>query len=287
MENSQVLFDSRLLDFWKQFKKNKSAVLGLVIISLFIILALFPKQIATFDYAKVDLVNQFKTPNNVNYFGTDEFGRDLFSRVVYGARISLLIGLGSTLISLVIGVVLGSLSGYYGKTIDNILMRLMDIILAIPQLVLAIAISAALGNGMRNLMLAVSLASIPRYARITRASVLSEKEKEYIEAARVTGASDLKIIVKHILPNCMGPLIVQSTLGVGTSILSAASLSFIGMGIQPPEPEWGSMLSTGRAYIRDYPHVTLFPGLAIAITIFALNVLGDGLRDAFDPKQRR
>ena len=190
-------------------------------------------------------------------------------------------------VSLVIGTILGALSGFFEGPLDTIIMRIMDIFLSIPQLVLAIAIAAALGGGIGNVILAVSISSIPNYARIMRGSVLSVKKQEYIEAAQITGIGLGRILFAHILPNCLGPLIVQATIGVGVSILSAASLSFIGVGITPPTPEWGAMLSTGRAYIRDYPHMTLFPGLVIALSIFALNVLGDGIRDAFDPKQRR
>lgn len=286
MENTAKINREKKSNFFTRFAKNRLAVLGLIILIILGICALFPDFIAPFDYAAQDLTNRFVKPNSTYLFGTDDFGRDVFSRVVHGARISILIGFGSTAIALLIGVLFGSFAGYFGGTYDNVMMRIMDIILSIPSLVLAIAISAALGNGMKNLMFAVSIAAVPGYARVVRSSVIGEKNKEYVEAARLSGSSDIKIIISEILPNCIGPIIVQATLGVGTAILSAASLSFIGMGIQPPAPEWGSMLSAGRAYIRDYPHITLFPGLAIAITIFSLNVVGDGLRDAFDPKQR-
>lgn len=283
----QTYKDSRLRDFWHQFKKNRLAVFGLVLLIIIVLLALLAPVIAPEGYDKQDLMKRFLTPNREHIMGTDNFGRDIFSRVIYGARISLTIGLGSMVISVFFGMILGALAGYYGGTLDSVIMRIMDIFLSIPQLILAIAIAAALGGGMGNLILAVSLSSIPRYARILRGSVLQAVGQEYVEAAKAGGAGDFRILVKHIIPNCLGPIIVQATLGVGVSILSAASLSFIGMGIEPPKPEWGSMLSVGRTYIRDYPHITLFPGLAIAITIFALNVVGDGLRDAFDPKQRR
>lgn len=271
---------------WKNFKKNKPALLGLVIVLLLILMALFAPLLTPYQPETQDLLNRFSTPTRDHPLGTDNFGRDILANVVYGARISLAIGGISTLISLATGIILGSLSGYYGGRLDNVIMRIVDIFLSIPSLVLAIAISAALGTGMVNLILAVSITGVANYARIVRGSVISVKEEEFVEAARVSGASDLKIILRHILPSCTGPIIVQATLGVGTAILNSASLSFIGLGVQPPTPEWGAMLSAGRPYIRDYPHITFFPGLAIALTIFSLNLLGDGLRDAFDPKER-
>ncbi len=274
-------------DFWRQFKKNKLALVGLILLGIMVLLCILAPFITPYDYSQQALVDRFQPPNSNHLLGTDEFGRDILTRILYGGRISFLIGLGSMAVSLVIGTILGALSGFFEGPLDTIIMRIMDIFLSIPQLVLAIAIAAALGGGIGNVILAVSISSIPNYARIMRGSVLSVKKQEYIEAAQITGIGLGRILFAHILPNCLGPLIVQATIGVGVSILSAASLSFIGVGITPPTPEWGAMLSTGRAYIRDYPHMTLFPGLAIALSIFALNVLGDGIRDAFDPKQRR
>lgn len=199
---------------------------------------------------------------------------------------SLLVGFVSVGIAVIVGGALGAVAGYYGKRIDNIIMRLMDILLAVPQTLLAIAIVAALGTGLVNLMIAVGISSVPTYARIVRASVLTIREEEYIEAARASGTSNTKIIMKHILPNCVAPVIVQVTLGIASAILTAAGMSFIGLGIQPPEAEWGNMLSSGRDYIRGYSYMTMFPGLAIVITVLSLNLLGDGLRDALDPKLR-
>jgi peptide/nickel transport system permease protein len=278
---------TRIREIWQRLSQNKLAVLGLIIIVLLILVAIFADFIAPYAYDQQDLANAFQSPGNGHLFGTDEFGRDIFSRVVYGTRISLLIGFIAVAIAVVVGVILGAIAGFYGDKVDNIIMRLMDIILSIPQILLAIAIVAALGNGLFNLMIAVGISSIPQYARIIRASVLSIKDQEFIEAAKAAGSSNRRIIFKHIIPNCLAPIIVQATLGVALAILTAAGLSFIGLGISPPTPEWGSMLSSGRSYIRDYSYMTMFPGLAIVITIFALNVLGDGLRDALDPKLKK
>lgn len=274
------------LDIWKRLRKNKMAMFGLVIIVILFLTAVFADLIAPYTYKEQDLMNMFQTPSKEHLFGTDEFGRDIFSRVVYGSRISLEVGFIAVGISLVLGGVIGAVAGYYGGRLENVLMRFMDVLLAIPQILLAIAIVAALGPSIFNLMVAVGISSIPGYARLVRASVLTIREQEFIEAARAVGSSDARIIFKHILPNCLAPIIVQATIGVAIAILTAAGLSFIGLGIQPPTPEWGSMLSGGRSYIRDYPHMTLYPGLAIMVTIFALNLLGDGLRDALDPKLR-
>lgn len=275
---------SQLKEIWKRLKKSKLALVGFVILIILLIVAIFANVIAPYDYAKQNLQNTFQFPCAAHIFGTDEFGRDIFSRVVYGTRISLSVGFIAVGIAAFIGGILGAVAGYYGGKADNIVMRFMDVLLAIPQILLAISIVAALGSGLQNLMIAVGISSIPGYARIVRASVLSIKDQEFVEAAKAAGSSDLRIIFHHIIPNSMAPIIVQATLGVAIAILTAAGLSFIGLGIQPPTPEWGSMLSGGRQYIRDYWYMTLFPGLAIVITIFALNVLGDGLRDALDPK---
>lgn len=277
---------SRIKDLLHIFYKNKMAVAGFIIILAMVIIAVFAPLIATQAPEAQDLAARFQSPSATHFFGTDNFGRDIFSNVVYGARISLFIGLVATIISVIIGTIIGAVAGFFGGAVDNLMMRLVDIILSIPSLILAIAISAVLGTGIRNLILAVSLSSITNYARIVRASVLSVKEQEYVEAAKIGGVSNFRLIFRHILPNCTGPIIVQATLGVGTAILQAASLSFIGLGVQPPTPEWGGMLSQGRSYIRDYPHMTIFPGLAIALTIFSLNLFGDGLSDTLDVKQR-
>lgn len=276
-----------LHDIWIRMKRNKLAMVGLAIIVLLIIIALFADQIAPYGFAEQNLQNQFARPSAEHLFGTDDLGRDIFSRVVYGSRISLKVGFISVSISLILGVAIGALTGYYGGKVDNILMRFIDVLQSIPDILLAIAIMAALGPGLANLMIAVGIAAIPGYARLVRSSVLSIRDMEFVEAAKANGSSDFRIILKHIIPNCMAPIIVQATLGVAYAIINAAGLSFIGLGLEPPTPEWGAMLSGGRSYIRDAVHMTLFPGLAIVTTIFALNVLGDGLRDALDPKLKR
>ena len=275
------------MEVWHRMKKSPMAVIGLALIVVLFVMALFADVIAPFTYSKQNLMHAFEPPSAQYIFGTDEFGRDIFSRIVYGARISLQVGFIAVGISMFIGGFLGALAGYYGGKIDNVIMRIMDVLLSIPSILLAIAIAASLGPGLFNLMIAVGISAIPNYARIVRGSVLSIRGQEFVEAAKAVGSSDLRIIFKHIIPNCTAPIIVQATLGVATAILTAAGLSFIGLGIQPPIPEWGAMLSSGRSYIRDYPYMTLFPGLAIMITILALNFVGDGLRDALDPKLKR
>jgi peptide/nickel transport system permease protein len=228
-----------------------------------------------------------KPPSAKHLLGTDEFGRDVLSRLIYGARISLQVGIIAVSISLLVGGLIGAIAGYFGGRVDNVLMRIMDVQLAIPTILLAIVISSALGPGLFNLMIAVGITSIPRFALLMRSSVLSIKGMEFIEAARAMGAKHRRIILLYILPNCAAPLIVQSTLSVANAILFAATLSFLGLGIQPPFPEWGGMLSAARPYIRNSGYLSIFPGLAIMITIVALNCIGDGLRDALDPKQKR
>lgn len=275
---------SRMKDVWIRLRRSRLAMLGLAILVLLILVAIFADFIAPYDYAEQDLMNSLQKPSSAHLMGTDEFGRDIFSRLVYGSRISLIVGFIAVGISVILGGSLGAIAGYFGGRVDQIIMRFMDILLAIPAILLSIAVLAALGPGLFNLMIATGISAMPGYARIVRASVLSVKEQEFVEAARAVGAGNAQIIVKHIIPNSLAPLIVQATLGISSAILTAASLSFLGLGITPPTPEWGAMLSGGRSFIRDYSYITFFPGLAIAITIFALNVLGDGLRDALDPK---
>lgn len=275
---------SQWAEVWRRLSRNKMAMFGLAIIVLIILAAITADVIAPFDFRTQDLNAISQKPSAKHILGTDDLGRDILSRIIHGTRISLLVGFVSVSISVAVGGGLGAVSGYYGGKLDNVIMRFMDVLLAIPSILLAIAIVSAFGGGIINVMIAVGISSVPSYARIVKAAVISIKENEFIEAARAIGASDLRIITKHILPNSMAPIIVQATLGVAGAILSAAGLSFIGMGIQPPTPEWGAMLSNGRHIIRTAWHVATFPGLAIMLTIFALNLLGDGLRDALDPR---
>lgn len=270
-----------------RLRRNYMAIFGLVVLLVLVICAIFANQLAPYEYAAQDYMSIRKAPSASHWLGTDEFGRDVLSRLIFGARISLQVGFIAVAISLVLGGTIGAVAGYFGGKVDTILMRVMDVQLAIPTILLAIVISSALGPGLFNLMLAVGITSVPRFARLMRSSVLSIKGQEFIEAARAMGASHLRIILVYIFPNCAAPLIVQSTLGVANAILYTATLSFLGLGIQPPFPEWGGMLSAARPYIRSSGYLSIFPGLAIMITIVALNLIGDGLRDALDPKQKR
>lgn len=276
-------------DIWRRLLRNKMAVLGLIILTLLALSAIFADFIADYDTKVIaqDVVNRLQKPSAQHWFGTDEFGRDIFARIIHGGRVSLVVGLISISVSLVIGGCLGAFAGYYGGKVDNIIMRVMDIFLAIPSILLAITIVAALGTNLVNVMLAIGISYIPNFARIVRASVMSVKDQEFVESSRAIGASNATIIFREVIPNCMAPIIVQATLSVAGAILSTASLSFIGLGVQPPSPEWGAMLSGGRNFLRDAVHLTLFPGLAIVITILALNLLGDGLRDALDPRLKQ
>lgn len=276
--------NSQLNDVWLRLKRNKASMVGLIIISILVICAVFADQVAPYGYDDQVLTRRLLAPSKEFILGTDNLGRDIFSRIIYGGRISLQVGVLAVAFAATIGVVLGAIAGFYGKKVDNVIMRIIDIVLAIPSTLLAISIAATLGSGMRNVMIAIGIGAIPSYARIVRASVLSLREQEFVEAARSIGASDFRIVFFHILPNCIAPIIVQATTGVASAILSTAALSFVGLGVQPPIPEWGSMLSSGRDYIRDYWWIVTFPGVAIMLTIFSINLFGDGLRDALDPK---
>ncbi len=276
---------------WRRFRKNRLAILSLAFLLL---LAAVAAATMIWDFVdgrafynahviKQNLRLRLKGPSAEHIFGLDEFGRDMFLRMLWGIRYSLFMGMAGIAFSTLLGGLIGAVAGYY-KRLDNVLMRAMDVLLAIPSMLLATAIVAALGPGLVNVLIAISIAYVPTFARTLRASVLTVKEQEFIEAARSVGADNGRIIMRYIVPNSLAPLIVQSTLGVAGAILSIAGLSFLGLGIQPPTPEWGSMLSNARTYIRDAWHITMIPGAGIMLTILALNLVGDGLRDALDPK---
>ena len=270
-----------------RFLHNGAAVFGLIIALVLIFCALFPQVVTSYDPIEQDLLQTYLPPSAEHLFGTDKFGRDIFARVVYGCRTSLSIGLISVLFSCLIGVFLGAVSGFYGGAVDNLLMRGIDVLMAIPNTLLGISIVAALGPSITNLIIAITIGSISGYARITRVSVLSVKDMEYVEAAYATGASDARIIWKYILPNCLAPIIVQATMSIATAIMTATGLSFLGLGVPAPTPEWGSMASAARSFFRDYWWLVTFPGLAIMASAFSFNLFGDGLRDALDPKLKR
>lgn len=278
---------SQLGETWKRLRRNRLAVAGLIILALIFLLAIFADFIAPYPYDMQDYSVTFQGPSIQHLFGTDNNGRDILSRIIYGTRVSLQIGFISLLGGALVGCLLGAIAGYFGGVVDTVIMRFNDILMAIPRIVLAISIASALGPGLTNAMIAVAISSVPNFARIVRASTLTIKDQEYIEAAHCIGAKNSRIILCHIFPNVLAPIIVQATLGVGTAIILAASLSFLGLGVQPPTPEWGSMLSAARTYMRDYPYMVIFPGLAIMVTVLALNLFGDGLRDALDPKLKK
>ena len=275
---------SQSAEIWRRFKKSKTAIIGLIMLSVLVLLAIFADVITPYDAEKSDAANRLQLPSWEHLFGTDELGRDIFTRIAMGTRISLLVGIVSVTVSAVGGIILGSLAGYYGGKVDTLIMRFVDIWMAIPSLLLNITIVAVLGVGLQNVMIAIGISSIPGYCRTIRASILSIKSSDFIEASKACGASDLYLIATHIIPNSLAPLIVQATLRMGASILVCASMSFMGLGVVPPTPEWGAMLSTGRSFLRDYPHLCTFPGAAIMYTVLAMNLLGDGVRDALDPK---
>lgn len=277
---------------WRRFKKNRLAMVGLAFILILVVIAVSTvvidlatnKEIYNNYVIKQDLRGRLEPPSSAHPFGKDEFGRDMLFRMLWAIRYSLFMGTIAIAISCVIGGTLGAVAGYYGGKIDNVIMRFMDILLAIPSMLLAIAIVAALGTSITNVLIAIAISYVPTFARTVRAPILTIKDQEFVEAGKAIGASDARIIFKYIIPNSMAPIIVQATLGVAGAILSIAGLSFLGLGIQPPTPEWGAMLSNARTYIRDSWHITVIPGMGIMLTILALNVIGDGLRDALDPK---
>ena len=279
---------SQFVEVWKRLCRNKTAVLGLVIVALLTLLAILSPILIDYEtqVIKTNYSEALQAPSADHWFGTDEMGRDILLRVMYGSTVSLSIGVVTVAVSLTVGLILGAAAGYFGGKTDMIIMRIMDIFLAIPGTLLAICIVASLGNSIPNLVIAQAVSSIPTFSRVVRGAVITARDADYVEAARAIGAKDATIIFHEVLPNSLAPIIVQTTLQVASVILSIAGLSFIGLGIPAPRPEWGAMLSGARAYIRDYSYMCLFPGLAIMTTILSLNLLGDGLRDALDPRLR-
>ncbi len=274
---------------WRGYKKNPGAMIGLVLILIIIFLALTASFFFDYkdDVIKQNIPHRLKSPGSEYPLGTDQYGRNILARLIYGSRFSLSVGIIAVAIALLVGGTIGSIAGYYGGIIENILMRTCDVFASIPSMLLAIAIASAFGQNIFVLMIAVGVVSVPAFARVMRASVMTVRDQEFIEAAEAAGARDYQIIISHILPNAMAPVLVQSTLRVASAIVTASALSYLGLGIPAPAPEWGGMLSEGRSLIRDYSYMTLFPGLAIMITVLSINLIGDGLRDAMDPKLKR
>ena len=271
----------------KRFCRNKAAVVALVFVLLMILAAIFCDHLTPYNYAEQDLTQKLLLPSLKHLCGTDNFGRDIFTRILRGTRVSLLVALAGVAMSTVVAVILGTVSGYYGGTVDNIIMRLMDMLISIPGLLLSMTVSAALGTGLMKTAIAMAIPGVAQLTRQLRSSVMMLKDSEYIEASRAFGGSNFHIMLKHVLPNCLSPLIVQITLSLGSSIMCISGLSFLGLGVQPPTPEWGNMVAAGQDFIRSAPHLALFPGLAVMLAMLAFNLLGDGLRDALDPRMKR
>lgn len=280
---------SRLLAVWRQFRRNRGAMIGMAVVLLLILISIFSDVIWNYDTDVIgmNVADRMLSPSLAHPFGTDNYGRDMLARVGYGTKYSLVIGFVSVVFGLLVGLPIGASAGYVGGRYDTIVMRVVDAFSIVPSILLTILLVTVLGTSMINLMIALAIGTIPIFARITRAAVLTVRNNEYIEATKAVGASDLYIIVKHVLPNCFSPILVQATLRMGTAIISAASLSYIGLGVALPTPEWGALLSASKQFIIQAPYLCFFPGLAIMITVMAINLVGDGLRDAFDPRLKR
>ena len=279
---------SQFKTIWFQYRKNRLATFGLVLFLALVLVAVSSGLFLDYDTQVIDqhMKERLQQPSPEHWFGTDQYGRDMFARVVWGTRISLFVGVFTVAIALTVGSLFGALAGYYGGTVDNVLMRIMDVFLAMPGTILAVAIVGALGPGLVNVLLAMAISRIPQFARITRSAIISIRGQEFVEAAKACGTSDGRIIMRHILPNAIGPIVVQVTLHMATTILGVAGLSFIGLGIEPPTPEWGSMLSEAKEQMRYHPYLMVSPGIAILLAVLSLNLIGDGLRDALDPRMK-
>ncbi|HHT16444.1 MAG TPA: ABC transporter permease [Papillibacter sp.] len=283
MENRRKK-QSRLRDIWRQLKKSKLSVVALIVLCLIILVAILAPVLAPYHYAQQNAKLKNAPPSAQHLLGNDRLGRDILSRLIWGSRQSLQMGVLAVAIAAVVGILIGSVAGYYGGWVDNLSMRLLDIYQAIPMFLLSVSLAAIMGPSLKNAIIALGVGTVPGYARIMRASVLTVREKEYVEASRAINASNARIIFKHIVPNAIGPLIVQITMGVGSCILAGSALSYIGLGAQPPIPEWGAMIADARGVMRQYPTHALYPGICVMISVLACNLLGDGLRDALDPR---
>lgn len=289
MENVTILEQevSQRPGFLRILIRNKLAILGLIIVTIVVLVAIFAPLIATHDPFNIDTLQSFKKPGQDGYIlGTDNYGRDIFSRIVYGSRISIIVGFAAVLIGGVVGVILGMIAGYSGGMIDSVIMRIMDGFSAFPFILLAILIMSVLGQGLGNVILSIGIGNIPGFTRIVRGQVLNVKEEEFVEVLQSLGANDSRIMFKHILPNSLAPIVVHGTMSIAGAIISEASLSFLGLGVQPPTPSWGSILNEGRGFLVLNPEIATFSGLAILITVLGINILGDGIRDALDPKSK-
>ncbi|MCA1647807.1 MAG: ABC transporter permease [Chloroflexi bacterium] len=271
---------------WPQFRRNLGAMAGVVVCGLFGLIALFSPLLVPYDPLQQDLAIAQQAPSAGHWLGTDDLGRDLLSRILVGARVSLSMSLSTVFLALVVGGTIGILAGYHGRRVDAVLMRCMDVLQALPGILLAIVVVAILGVGLENVIVAIAISSVPLFARLARGSTLGVRADEYVQAAHVVGASTVRIMLRHVLPNIVAPLIVMVSLRISTVILTASGLSFLGLGAQPPTPEWGAMLSAGRSYLTTSPHIATFPGIAIMLVVLGFNLLGDGLRDALDPRLR-
>ena len=271
----------------RRLRTNSTAMFGLIVLALLILLSVFAPVIAPYHYTEMDMLQLNAAPSLKHLFGTDSLGRDILSRLIYGGRYSIFLGFSASVLSMAAAIVLGSLAGYFGGWVDNVVLRICDVVQAIPGILLSIVISAVLGPGFFNTILALAIGGIPSGIRLTRAQILSVRSEEYLEAAASVNCSSMRIMFRHILPNILSPLIVGFTMGIGNTIMLESSLSFIGLGVQPPAPEWGAMLSAGRDFIRNYPWQIIFPGIFVFVTVLSINLFGDGLRDALDPKMKK
>ena len=275
---------NQMKEIWRRFRKSKTAMLGLCLLIFVLSIAIFADVITPYENAISQSADRLDSPSAAHIFGTDELGRDLFARIVHGSRYSLLIGVSTSVLALVIGGLLGAIAAYYGGWVDNIIMRLTDVVMTVPPILLRLAVVAALGGSLRNLLIAITISCVPSMLRLVRSVVLGVVDEDYIEAARSYGASDMRIILKYVIPNALGPIIVTTTMNVANMILSAAGLSFLSLGVQPPAPEWGALLSDAKTYMFTAPHLLYIPGIFIVIAALSFNLAGDGLRDALDPK---